>query len=56
MRTGSKVWEEKMLQVKLSESGSNDSDTVSSISLSGSIRELIKQFAKKLYNRLFTTF
>ena len=55
-RTGSKVWEEKMLQVKLSESGSNDSDTVSSISLSGSIRELIKQFAKKLYNRLFTTF
>jgi len=56
MRTGSKVWEEKMLQVKLSESGGNDSDTVSSISLSGSIRELIKQFAKKLYNRLFTTF
>ena len=56
MRTGSKVWEEKMLQVKLSESGGNDSDTVSSVSLSGSIRELIKQFAKKLYNRLFTTF
>ena len=56
MRTGSKVWEEKTLQVKLSESGGNDSDTVSSISLSGSIRELIKQFAKKLYNRLFTTF
>jgi len=56
MRTGSKVWEEKMLQVKLSESGGNDTDTVSSVSLSGSIRELIKQFAKKLYNRLFTTF
>jgi len=56
MRTGSKVWEEKMLQVKLSESGGKDSDTVSSVSLSGRIRELIKQFAKKLYNRLFTTF
>ena len=56
MRTGSKVWEEKMFHVKLSESGGNDSDTVSSISLSGSIRELIKQFAKKLYDRLFTTF
>ena len=56
LRTGSKVWEEKMLQVNLSESGDKDSDTVSSVSLSGSIRELIKQFAKKLYDRLFTTF
>ena len=56
LRTGSKVWEEKMLQANLSESGDKDSDIVSSVSLSGSIRELIKQFAKKLYDRLFTTF
>ena len=56
VRTGIKVWEEKMLQVNLSESGDNDSDTVSTISLSESIRELIKQFAKKLYDQLFTTF
>ena len=56
LRTGRKVWEEKMLQVNLSESGDNDSDTVSTISLSESIRELIKQFAKKLYDQLFTTF
>jgi len=56
LRTGRKVWEEKMLKVNLSESGDNDSDTVSTISLSESIRELIKQFAKKLYDELFTTF
>ena len=53
---GSKVWEEEMLQFKLTESGRNETDTVSSFSLSGSIRELIKQIAKKIYDRLFTTF
>ena len=56
MRSGSKVWEEEMLQFKLTESGRNETDTVSSFSLSGSIRELIKQIAKKIYDRLFTTF
>ena len=56
MRSGSKVWEEEMLQFKLTESGRNETDTVSSYSLSGSIRELIKQIAKKIYDRLFTTF
>ena len=39
MRSGSKVWEEEMLQFKLTESGRNETDTVSSFSLSGSIRE-----------------
>ena len=53
---GSKVWEEEVLQFKLTESGRNETDTVSSFSLSGSIRELIKQIAKKIYDRLFTTF
>ena len=56
MRSGSKVWEEEMLQFKLTESGRNETDTVPSFSLSGSIRELIKQIAKKIYDRLFTTF
>ena len=56
MRSGSKVWEEEMLQFKLTESGRNETDTVYSFSLSGSIRELIKQIAKKIYDRLFTTF
>ena len=56
IRSGSKVWEEEMLQFKLTESGRNETDTVSSFSLSGSIRELIKQIAKKIYDRLFTTF
>ena len=56
MRSGSKVWEEEMLQFKLTESERNETDTVSSFSLSGSIRELIKQIATKIYDRLFTTF
>ena len=56
MRSGSKVWDEGTLQFKLTESGSNETDTVPSFSLSGSIRELIKQIAKKIYDRLFTTF
>ena len=56
LRTGSKVWEEKMLQVNLSESGEIDSDAVPSVSLSGSIRVLVKKFAKKVYDRLFTNF
>ena len=44
-----------MLQ-ELTESGGNETDTVASLSLSGGIRELIKQLAKKIYDRLFTTF
>ena len=56
LRTGNMVWEEKMFQVNLSESGDIDSDAVSNVSLSGSIRELIKKFAKKVYDRLFTNF
>ncbi len=56
MRSGNKVWEEKMLQFKLTESGRNETDTVSSFSLSGGIRELIKQIATKIYDRLFTKF
>ena len=55
-RTGKKVWEESMLEVRLNESEENEKDTVSSFSLSGSIRELIKRFATKIYDRLFTTF
>ena len=55
-RTGRKVWEESTLVVKLTESVGNETNSVSSFSLSGSIRELIKLFALKIYERLFTTF
>jgi hypothetical protein len=55
-RTGSKVWDESVLEVKLTESVENETNSVSSFSLSGSIRELIKLFAAKIYERLFTTF
>ena len=55
-RTGRKVWEESELEVKLTESDENETNSVSSFSLSGSIRELIKLFAAKIYERLFTTF
>ena len=55
-RTGRKVWEESALKVKLTESDENETNSVSSFSLSGSIRELIKLFASKIYERLFTTF
>ena len=54
-RTRSKIWDEEMLH-ELTESGGNETDTVSNFSLSGGIRELIKQLAKKIYDRLFTTF
>ena len=56
MRTGRKVWKESKLEVKLTGYEENDTNSVSSISLSGSIRELIKLFALKIYKRLFTTF
>ena len=55
-RTGRKVWEESTLEVKLTEAGENETNSVSSFSLSGSIRKLIKLFASKIYERLFTTF
>ncbi len=55
-RTGRKVWEESTLEVKLTESVENETNSVSSFSLSGSIRELIKLFALNIYERLFTTF
>jgi hypothetical protein len=55
-RTGLKVWEESALEVKLTESVGNETNLVSSFSLSGSIRELIKLFALIIYERLFTTF
>jgi len=45
-----------MLEVKLTESLENEMENVSNISLSGSTREIIKLFAKKIYDRIFTTF
>ncbi|MBC8259142.1 MAG: hypothetical protein H8E38_09000 [SAR324 cluster bacterium] len=55
-RTGEKVWQENTLEVKLTESGELETETDSSLSLSGSIRELIKRLAKDLYKRTFTAF
>jgi len=55
-RTKKNVWIISMLEVKLTESLENEMENVSNISLSGSTREIIKLFAKKIYARIFTTF
>ena len=55
-RTGSSVWEEKMIQVKIAESEGNQIENTSSLTLSGNIRELINRFAQNLYDRIFTNF
>ena len=55
-RTGSVVWEEKMIQVKIAESEGNQVEGASSLMLSGNIRELINRFAKNLYDRIFINF
>ena len=54
--TGSSVWEEKIIQVKLAESEGNQVENASSLTLSGNIRELINRFAQNLYDRIFTNF
>ena len=54
--TGSTVWREKMIQVKIAESEGNQIENVSSLMLSGNIRELINRFAQNLYDRIFTNF
>ena len=55
-RTGSNVWEENMIQVKIAESEGNQVENASSLMLSGNIRELINRFAQNLYDRIFTNF
>ena len=55
-RTGSSVWEENMIQVKMAESEGNQVENASSLMLSGNIRELINKFAQNLYDRIFTNF
>ena len=55
-RTGSSVWEENMIQVKIAESEGNQIENTSSLTLSGNIRELINRFAQNLYDRIFTNF
>jgi len=55
-RTGSSVWEENMIQVKIAESEGNQVENASSLILSGGIRELINRFAQNLYDRIFTNF
>ena len=54
--TGSTVWREKMIQVKIAESEGNQIENSSSLMLSGNIRELINRFAQNLYDRIFTNF
>ena len=54
--TGSTVWREKMIQVKIAESEGNQIENSSSLMLSGNIRELINRFAQKIYDRIFTNF
>ena len=55
-RTGSSVWEENMIQVKIAESEGNQIENTSTLTLSGNIRELINRFAQNLYDRIFTNF
>ena len=55
-RTGSSVWEQNMIQVKIDESEGNQVENTSSLMLSGNIRELINRFAQNLYDRIFTNF
>ena len=55
-RTGSSVWEENMIQVKIAEAEGNQIENASSLTLSGNIRELINRFAQNLYDRIFTNF
>ena len=54
--TGNTIWREKMIQVKIAESEGNQIENVSSLMLSGNIRELINRFAQNLYDRIFTNF
>ena len=54
--TGSTVWREKMIQVKIAESEGYQIENASSLMLSGNIRELINRFAQNLYDRIFTNF
>jgi len=55
-RTGSTVWQENMIQVKITESEGNQVEGTSSLMLSGNIRELVNRFAQNLYDRIFTNF
>ncbi len=54
--TGSTIWGEKMIEVKIAESEGNQIENASSLMLSGNIRELINRFAQKIYDRIFTNF
>ena len=56
MRTGIIIWKESALEVKLTESGANETSAVSNFALSRSIRESIKLFAIKIYDHLFNNF
>ena len=55
-RTGDTVWKEKMIQVKIAEYEVNQIENTSSLTLSGTIRELINRFAQNLYERVFNNF
>ena len=55
-RSGISVWEENMIQVKITESEGNQIENPSSLTLSGNIHELINRFAQNLYDRIFTNF
>ena len=54
--TGLNVWEEEMIQVTIADSEGNQIENVSSLMLSGKIRELINRFAQNLYDRIFTNY
>ena len=56
MRTKKTIWKKSLLEVKSDGIEEQESSSVSSFSLSRTIRELIKTFASKVYHDIFTTF
>ena len=54
--TGNIVWQEKIIQIEITESEGNQVENVSSLLLSGTIRELINRFAQNIYDRIFKNY
>ncbi len=56
LRTKKTIWKKSLLEVKTDGIEEQGSSSVSSFSLSRTIRELIKTFASKVYYHIFTNF
>ena len=54
--TGNIVWQEKIIQIEITESEGNQVENISSLLLSGTIRELINRFAQNIYDHIFKNY